>query len=544
MITGGNRRVSLLRHRFAWVALLVSATVLTALAGPASAGAKKLQVVKATPEPSAGTLGVAARHALDRGYLVPDQRAYERAKARAAVQRRPSGAALAAPSLRQLKPSTTKSWSGQSDSDFAPSDSTGAVGTQRFIQLVNSKFAIYEKDSTTPISTGSLNTLANASSADTLFDVQVIWDPTTKRFYYTMIDVVSQTQNELAYGYSKDATPSGGSSSDWCKYSISYGSQFPDYPKLGDSKYYALIGVNVFSGNFFTGADAIAINKPSGSGCQSSPKITVKSDLMHNDSTPASTPVPANEIDSIANGWIVAVPSSLPSKKIDIFKVQKENGDAKIQKTATKLQVGDYSAPPNAPQSGNSTKIDTLDGRFTQAVGAKAPNHNDKFAVWTQHTVSGGAGSKVRWYEIKPSEPATFQKGSASSSSKYDFDGAISPNRAVKGSDTSGGKNMVMNFVASSSSSFPTIKMVSKKGGDDQSGQVAVKQSPGPIAGFDCSESGEPCRWGDYAAATPDPSNGSHIWNVSQWASGDKPACTTSLNCPATWRTQIFIASP
>jgi hypothetical protein len=538
--------VSSFRHLVAPVATFAGVVaVLGALATPALGTPKRLHVGPAAPDPSAdGTLGVAAQHALDQGYLVPDQRMYERAKAKAARQAGHNATALAAPSFLKRAPSTSKSWSGLSDSDFAPSDSTGAVGTQRFIQLVNSQFAIYEKDSTAPISTGSLNTLANASSADTVFDVQVIWDPTTKRFYYTMIDVVSAVQNELAYGYSKDASPSGGSSSDWCKYSISYGSQFPDYPKLGDSKYYALIGVNVFSGNFFTGADAIAINKPSGSGCQSSLKIKVKSDLMHNDSTFAFTPVPANEIDTIANGWIVAVPSSLPSKKIDIFKVQKESGEAKIQKTATKLDVGDYSAPPNAPQSGNSTKIDTLDGRFTQAIGATAPNHNDKFAVWTQHTVSGGAGSKVRWYEIKPSEPDTFQKGSASSNSKYDFDGAISPNRAVKGSDKSGGKNMVMNFVASSSSSFPTIKMVSKKGGDDQSGQVAVKQSPGPIAGFDCSESGEPCRWGDYASATPDPSNGSHIWNVSQWASGNKPPCTTSLNCPATWRTQIFIATP
>jgi hypothetical protein len=31
---------------------------------------------------------------------------------------------------------------------------------------------------------------------------------------------------------------------------------------------------------------------------------------------------------------------------------------------------------------------------------------------------------------------------------------------------------------------------------------------------------------------------------VSQWASGNKPACTTVLNCPATWRTQIFVANP
>jgi hypothetical protein len=533
------------------LAAVAALTAAAALAAPALAAqggghTRSLRILPATPSQTAdGTLGPAARRAVNQGYLVPDQRAYESAKARAA--RGNAEAFLLQPSLGgQLAPSTVSSWAGVYDSDFAPSDSTGAVGTQRFIQLVNSEFAIYDKGSTTPMSTGSLNTLANASSADQLFDVQVIWDPTTSRFYYTMIDVASQTENNLAYGYSKDASPSSGSGSDWCKYSISYGSQFPDYPKLGDTKYYALIGVNVFTGNFFTGADAIAINKPSGSGCQGSPKTKIKSDLMSNGSTFAFTPVPANSIDTKGNGWIVAIPSSLPSKKISIFKVQKENGEAKIQKTATQLKVGDYSAPPNAPQSGNSVKIDTLDGRLTQAIGAIAPNHNDKFAVWTQHTVSGGGGSKVRWYEINPSEPKVFQKGSASSNSKYDFDGAISPNRAVKGSDKSGGKNMVMNFVASSSSSFPTIKMVSKKGGDDQSGQVAVKQSPGPIAGFDCSDSdqGDPCRWGDYAAATPDPSNSSRIWNVSQWASGNEPPCTTSLNCPATWRTQIFIASP
>jgi hypothetical protein len=537
--------VSSTRSQPAWIAL--AATMMVVAAAPALAGANELRVVPATPDPAAdGTLGVAARHSLDQGYLVPDQRAYESVKAKAA--RRSPVAPLAAPSFgQQLAPNTTSSWEGLSDAGFAPSDSTGAVGTQRFIQLVNSEFGIYNKGSTSPMSSGTLNTLANVSSADSVFDVQVIWDPTTSRFYYAMIDVASQTENNLAFGFSKTASPSSGSSSDWCKYSIAFGNQFPDYPKLGDSKYFALIGVNVFQGQFFTGAEALAINKPSsGSGCPSSPKIKTKTGLMSNDSTLAFTPVPANEIDTKDNGWIAAIPSTLPSKKISLFKVQKENGEAKIQKTATQLKVNNYDAPANAPQSGNSTKIDTLDGRLTQAVAGTDPSHNDKFALWTQHTVSGGAGSKVLWYEIYPSSPKLIQNGSVSNSSKYEFDGAISPNRAVQGSSKSGGKNMVLNFVASSSSSFPTIKMVSKKGNDGQSGQVAVKQSPGPIAGFDCSQSdqGDPCRWGDYASATPDPSNSSRIWNVSEWASGNKPACTTSLNCPATWRTQIFVANP
>jgi hypothetical protein len=547
--------VSTSRYRFVWL-VLTAVAIAGALAAPAfaSGDSKPLRVVPARPSPSAdGTLGPAARLALSQGYLVPDQRAYERAKAKAA--RANPSFALTAPVLTKRAPSTVSSWQGLSDSDFAPSDSTGAVGTQRFIELVNSQFGIYDKGATSPIASGSLNTLAGVSSADTLFDVQVIWDPTTSRFYYTMIDEVSRTQNELAYGYSKTASPSSGSGSDWCRYSINFGSRFPDYPKLGDSKKFALIGVNVFQGSIFTGAEALAINKPSGgSGCQSSPKVKTKSPLMSNGSTFAFTPVPANEIDTKGNGWIAAIPSTLPSKKVSLFKVKNDNGTAKIQKTATQLKVNSYDAPPNAPQSGNSVRIDTLDGRLTQSVAAVDPSHNDKFTLWTQHTTSGGAGAKLRWYEIYPSDPKLIQNGSVSNSSKYVFDGAISPNRAVKGSDKSGGKNMVLNFVTSSGSSFPTIKMVSKKGGSGQSSPVTVKRSPGPIAGFDCDNSGsggEPdttssqlCRWGDYASATPDPKNSQRIWNVTEWASGNEPACTTTLNCPATWRTQVFIASP
>jgi hypothetical protein len=478
---------------------------------------------------------------------VPDQRAYERAKARAAKRAGGPPSALAAPMSRQLAPATVGSWSGLHDEDFAPSDSTGAVGTERFIELVNSQFAIYGKGSTTPISTGTLNTLANTSPDDVLFDVQVIWDPTTRRFYYTMIDVVSPIQNRLAYGYSKTASPSSGAGADWCKYAINYGSRFPDFPKLGDSRDYALIGVNVFLGNFFAGADALAIDKPSGSGCQRHPKLKVRSHLTSHGSTLAFSPVPANEIDTKKTGWIAAIPASLPSQKISLFKVRKKNGVAKIQKAGSELKVNRYAEPAQAPQSGNSTRIDTLDARLTQAVGATDPGHNAKFTIWTQHAVAGGAGSMVRWYEIHPFEPKLIQNGSISSGSQYAFDGAISPNRAVRGSSQSGGKNMVMNFVTSSASSFPAIEMVSKRKGSPQSSPVLVRQSPGPIAGFDCAPlRGEPlvCRWGDYAAATPDPNASSRIWSVSQWASGSKPPCTTPASCPATWRTQIFIAKP
>ena len=134
--------------------------------------------------------------------------------------------------------------------------------------------------------------------------MQVIWDPTTSRFYYAADDVVSSSDNRVAFGFSKTASPS--SAADFCKYTIGFGTVFPDYPKLGDSQFFAMIGSNLFSGsNSFLGSDLLAISKPpAGTSCPaaSSFKLDDAAPLLINATTQAFTPVPANEIDTKRNG--------------------------------------------------------------------------------------------------------------------------------------------------------------------------------------------------------------------------------------------------
>jgi hypothetical protein len=213
-----------------------------------------------------------------------------------------------------------------------------------------------------------------------------------------------------------------------------------------------------------------------------------------------------------------------------------------IQTTGTAVPVSSYNVPASARQKGSSNKIDTADGRMTQAVAGIDPARGNQLAIWTQQTVFGGAGAQVRWYEINPATDALLQHGVVSSSSLFEFNGAISPNRQVNGSTKGGGKSMVMNFDTSSATAFPSIKMVSKVGTAGPSGQVAVLNGTKPLSGFDCSKvatTGK-CRWGDYAAATPDPSTANRIWNVSQFAVGSGSGITG----PATSRTWNFIATP
>jgi hypothetical protein len=534
------------------VGLAVAAFLFGVVPSLASAKSFDLKITSATTarkaakqDPNRGTLSVAARRAIHRGYLVPNQARYDRRKA--LLSRRAAGReALAAPVSGPLAPSIVagRSWQGINSTIATPPDETSAVGTTRYIELVNIKFAIYNKTSNSPISTGSINSLAGAPASDDVFDVQIIWDATTSRFYYAADDVVSSTTNKLAFGFSKTASPN--SAADFCKYTLNFNAAFPDFPKLGDSQFFSIIGSNVFnSGGSFVGSDLLAISKPpAGASCPaaSSFKFDDAPSLMANASTQAFTPVPANEIDTKATGWAVARPRPLPATQLSLFKVTRDatTGNPVIQSTGTPVTVPSFNLPPNAPQKGSINEIDTSDARQTQAVAAVDPAHSSKFAIWTQHTINVGGRAAVRWYEIDTGANSLLQSGTASDASRFLFNGAISPNRQVNGGTHAGGNAMVLNYNSASSTAFPGIRMVSKFASGAQSTPVVVKNSPGPLSGFDCDLVTQFCRWGDYAAATPDPSTANRIWQVSQFAVGSGSGTTG----PATSRTWNFVATP
>jgi hypothetical protein len=493
----------------------------------------------AQQDPNAGTRSPAARRAMRQGYLVPNQRRYDRQKARITrrADARDALTAPVAPPGGQQAPSKLRAWAGINNPNNAPPDETSAVGTGRYIELVNSNFAIYNKTSNTPLGTGTLNSLVGAPASVDVFDPQIMWDGQTNRFYFAADAVVSSSDNRISFGFSKTANPT--TAADWCKYNVGFGATFPDYPKLGDSQNFAIIGTNRFnSGGGFVGSHIEAISKPpAGSTCPSAASFKAGGAGI----SAGFTPTPASEIDTNAAGWAVARTLSTPGTKLQLYKITRNpsTGNPVIGTTPTSVTVPSYTMPPAIPQKGTAFKIDSSDTRNTQAQAGVDPGHGNKFAIWTQHTVKGGAGAEVRWYEIDPTAHSLLQSGKVTSGSLYEFNGAISPNRQVNGGTKGGGSAMVMNFNTSSTATFPSIKMVSKIGGGAQSGQVAVFNGTKPLTGFDCTAPApSPCRWGDYAAATPDPSTANRIWNVSQYGNG-APSSTF-----ATSKTWNFVATP
>ena len=541
---------------FSTVALAVtSITVSSAGAHEADAAARPVLMQASALSPPRG-----GESNLQHGYLALHAREFARAKAAANTRAGVSGGgsaaavAAAAPTVSSYA-NVSPSFEGDYETGSTPPDTTGAIGPDRYIEAINTRYAIHTRMGGL-ISSDSLSALTGIPTGFfgyTLSDPQMMWDSTTQRFYYAAVyfDSLFLSDNGIAVGWSKTATPSSGS--DFCKYVLQFGGDLPDYPKLGDSGDFLLFGYNLFRdfATTYAGSAFAVVNKPpAGASCPDVSAFAVhNSGVLHNaDGSLAATPVPANLVDDATGAGYVVADADLsvtPSADfVSVFSVTTEGVDPNgIPVPAisgpTNVAVPAYAMPANAPQQDSSYLLDTLDGRFEAAVAAVDPGHANTVAVWTAHAVYGGAGTEERWYEIDPQAGSLLQSGKVTSASLFAWNGTISPDRAATGGGAFG-DSMAMSVSTSSATSYPAIQFVWKNGAGSQSGLTNLVQASGPNVDFSCSDTSA-CRWGDYSGASPDPAaDGTFgkVWLANQFnLANGSPSSTT-------WRTWVFAVTP
>jgi len=572
------------RHRlraacFPAIAVAVAISFLSAptVAAAAGNGARTVAIAKAGSATAGGVVRVKKRRRRLHTPLPYDAVALALAKAAGRDTARPDSASSeSAPRAAVSAPKMVQGFDGPRDARYAPSDSTSAVGRTRYVQLVNGRVNLTDKNGVGSGS-GTLADFFGWPSATDVFDPQVIWDASTNRFYMVAAVAISGSQHYLAYAFSKTDTPTGAGS--FCQYAIGPFYLFPDYPKLGDTKTALLIGVNTFSqDDSFVEADLYSIAKPpAGSGCPDPDSMIVQSfgPLRTADGNLAFTPVPANQIDGASSGAIVglSLPSSAASNTggLVLWKATSDaTGYVTLQDVkGVKIVVPGYSIPQNAPQPGSPSDLDTLDGRLTQAVSAINPARSNAVSLWTQHTVSHPLtvaqpivnGAEVRWYEIGIDTNTLNATGKLTSQTRFYFNGSISPDRAVDGTKVKFGNTMVLQASATSTGILPTnptspqspylpqlypsIVAVSKATGQAQSSPVTVFNGREVLDDFSCNNSTDTCRWGDYSALTPDPTpptaaTRGRLWGINQLGDGPKDLGPYL----GTWSSYSFIIDP
>jgi hypothetical protein len=428
--------------------------------------------------------------------------------------------------------------------NVTPPDTTGAIGPEHYVEFVNEEVAAYQRANLAIV--GKPVALSTFTGGVAACDPQIKYDPQSSRWFYAAIRCDgTTTQNALYLGFSKTSDPTDFSTAvghGWCGYSYGTGEVLEDYPKLGLDTLHIIIGSNSFNARTeaFLTAHILSLPKP-GSGtietCPAAPKLTTFGSPLRTsvENHIATTPEPATVADESPSGFVVAA-DAVSGNGSHLMIWQVAGTAEKPELTALGAPAATaFQSPPNVPQPGSSDELDSFDSRLTQAVAAADPSAGGAEAVWTQHTIAGGAGSVVRWYELLPGKLEVRQAGTISDTSRFVFNGAIAPTR-------SGGA--VINYNTASSTALVQIMAQSRVGSDPagtMTTPIALASSAAIDSDFSCP-SVQPrstaCRWGDYAGASVDPTNTNVVWGSNQV---NGPAGTEH---PAQWATQNFALTP
>lgn len=419
---------------------------------------------------------------------------------------------------------------------FAPPDTTLAVGPTQVVQWVNAAFAVFSKSGTLlhgPVDGNTLfANLGGRCASDNDGDPIVQYDKLANRWILTQFSVSATPYMQcVAVSQTSDALGA------YNLYAFSYGSLFNDYPKLGvwPDAYY--ITFNFFTSRF-VGAGLCAYDRAAMLAGQPATQQCFQTSSSYGGILPG-------DVDSAANPPPAGAPNPMISYGTNKLNLWRFHVDWTTP--ANTSVTGPISIPVAAftpacsgggaciPQPGTSNKLDSLADRlmYRLAYRGRTTTRNAESAV-VNHAIKVSGNRKaevdgVRWYEIgnlTSGTPIVYQQGTYSPNSASRWMGSIAQ-------DKNG--NVALGYSASSSSLAPGIYFTGRLATD----QTNVLQAESLIKAGVGSQTGTLHRWGDYSSMMVDPTDDCTFWytteylkasgtfNWSTWISSFKfPSCS------------------
>ena len=441
-----------------------------------------------------------------------------------------------------------------------PPDTTGAIGPTRYVEVTNGEVAVYDRANLGQVGPSMLfRNFAGRPAPEFVVDPQIMWDSSTSRFYAVGVQRSFSTSGPsgtepvldfLNVMWSKTSDPTD-LVNGWCRVRFptdDFGGAgeaddhyyFDDYPKLGDNATHLVIGVNVFEHDKtngrafnvtqprpFRGSRIWTLPKPAaGTSCPGSlpatafgaPTNITSSRYPDRDGSFAFTPVPTIGVDGAATGYVVASDNPATGASRQDVNVWTVDPAGTVALAGADVNVGSFGVPANVPQPNPGLgTLDALDARLYQAFATNDPDVGGP-AIWTAHTIFGGAGAMVRGYELLPGAALPRQSFSflGAGDGLYVFNGVIAP--------ATNGRSAVANFNTGSDTSRVDIRVRARPAGAPLNSfepSLVIGTSPafsGTPAGCDdaATMGFDPCRWGDYSGLSPDPENGEVVWGSNQ----------------------------
>ncbi len=411
-----------------------------------------------------------------------------------------------------------------------PPDTNMAVGPSHILQIVNSMFVVLSKSGATVLGPKTINTLWSGfgGGCETNHDGDPIaqYDRLADRWIVTEF-FLGNPRFTAPFFECVAVSTSGDPTGSYYRYSYSYGSNIPDYPKMGvwPDAYY--ISYNLFATNFaFLGGEICALDRnkmlagqPATQQCF---QTTARDGGLLPSDLDGSTPPPAGAPNYVVDLGFSGTALNLWSFHVDWVTPANSSFTGPTVLTTAPYNATCYGGGTCIPQAGTTWRLDSLADRLMYRLAYR--NFGDHEALVVNHSVAtnaDGTGSGVRWYEIRIASgiPSIFQQGTYGPDANFRWMGSVAMN---------GTGDMALGFSVSGSTLYPAIRYTGRLA-NDPPGQMP--QGEGSMVEGAGSENGPYTRWGDYSAMRVDPSDDCTFWYTTEYYA----TMSGSFN----WRTQI-----
>ncbi|HEY2014841.1 MAG TPA: hypothetical protein VGH38_15140, partial [Bryobacteraceae bacterium] len=391
----------------------------------------------------------------------------------------------------------------------APPDTNIAVGPNHIVEVVNSRYQIYNKAGTViagPSALGSLwSNLGGGCATANAGDPVVQYDRLADRWIITQLGSLSNPYSECI-AVSKSGDPTG----TYSLYSYSYGSVLNDYPKVGvwptatNSAY--TMTYNLFAnGSTFTGGQLCAYDRTAmvaGNASPASVCYTISGDGGYLPIDLDGSTAPADGTPAYFLTW-----ESTTTLRMYKLAPNFANPASSTLTLMPDLAVASFvqACGSCVPQPGTAEQLDTLSDRPMFRLAYRP--YSDHASIVVNHSVTVNSVTAVRWYEIRSNSTGGFtiyQQGSFSPDSTYRWMGSAAMDQAG---------NLAIGYSASSSSVNPSLRYTGRNATDP----LNTLQSESSILIGTGSQTTGLSRWGDYAALRIDPSDDCTFWFSTEY---------------------------
>jgi hypothetical protein len=428
-----------------------------------------------------------------------------------------------------LNPDTTEAnFDGVAgDGGLLPPDPNGDVGPNHYFDIVNCKYAIYDKSgvkllgpfATSQIWSGMPN---NSNDGDGI----VLYDEQADRWLVTQFSLPNYPNGPFfeMVAVSQTSDPTGS----YYRYQYSF-TEMPDYPKLGvwPDGYYICVNRFNTSGNY----------QGPGAGVFDRTKLLAGTPAASMIFFPINNTSPYHGLPADCDGTFppLGTPGYFAwstTAKVTFWEL---HADWTTPSNSTFTQSQQLPVIPfftmgygvGLPQKGTNVKLDPMSYGCTLMNRLQFRYFNDHWSMVTNGTVNAGNSvAGIRWYEFRKTGADPWIVYQQSTYAPDDGNSRWCGSIAM---DSTGNIGLAYNIT--SANMYPSIRYTGRMSGDALN-QLTINES-GIINGGGSQTntwSGNPSRWGDYSSLNVDPSNASTFWYTNEYY---------STSSQSNWKTRI-----